>query len=175
MQLRPLQLEDAARLRAWAEEARLGEFFRHFPPLFQWPTDAAATLAWFPGSLMIADGDEVLGLVQLTNVNMTARRAEFGVLVASNKERRAAVAERAIRQVVEGAFDKLGLEKVFCVTLASHRSLQTLLAPHGFQVEGVLRSHCFYRGEFHDEVVMSLLKSDYRGAQLDSSSESRGL
>lgn len=160
--LRPLSIADVPTLREWGQRADMVEFFRRFPPSFQWPANDVDVLSWFPGAGAIVGPDgELEGIAQLFNIDLINRRGEFGVAIASKRERRAAIAEVALRVVIADAFSRLGLEKVYCNVLARHGSLAHILTAHGFEIDGRLRSNCFFQGEFQDELLLSILRKDW--------------
>lgn len=165
LRLRPLIASDTETLRSWAEREDMVEYFRRFPPLHQWPASPDALLQWFPGTAAVLEGEELAGVVQVFNVDMQNRRAEIGAAIATKGpqgQRRGELANRALRQVVDALFNVSGLERVYCIMLEHRTAAHELLKANGFKVDGILRNNAFFQGEFRNEVLLSLLKSEYR-------------
>ncbi len=144
----------------WASDPLLKEYFRRYPPSHIW---AHCVRDVFPGSHIIVVDDEPVGLASLFNIDSISKKAEIGILVDPNKcPNRAKIAVQAMRQVVEYAFDYIGLNKLYCYILPHRDDLRLLLGLYGFKQEGELKEHLFWEGSYHDELLMGLLKKDLR-------------
>lgn len=62
---------------------------------------------------------------------------------------------------IRHCFEELGLNRIEAfVTVGNNRSLNTL-DKLGFKQEGILRDYEYTQGNFHDQVVLALLKRDW--------------
>jgi RimJ/RimL family protein N-acetyltransferase len=159
--LTALGINDVPLLRKLSRDAAVAEFFRRFPPSHAWPADDADVLRWFNGAALWRDeaGKEV-AIVQ-AQLDYFRQAAEFGVAVFGTTEKRSVVAEQALLELVTSIFNQ-GFHKVSCNFLERRQSLKKLLEPHGFKVDGVMRDNVIFNGEFHNEVIMSCLKSEFK-------------
>lgn len=91
-------------------------------------------------------------------------RAEIGFDLAPAYWRQGIMTE-ALRRVLAYGFADMQLNRVQAHVLPSNAASLGLLDSLGFQREGVLRQYRFYRGRYNDEVVLSLLRSEFPASQ----------
>jgi len=63
--------------------------------------------------------------------------------------------------VVQYGFEKMGLNRIEGMSLPENIPSIKLLKKLGFQEEGTLREYAFFRGQFRDFKMFSLLKKDF--------------
>jgi len=161
IRLAPIGPEHSAQLVRWSEDLELKEYFRRYPPSMQWINNVPAA---FASAYAIYDEDELVGVACLANVDLQSRKAEIGVMIDSEKRaKRAKPCVAAMKLVAEYAFDYLGLNKLYALVLPHRDDLARLLSMYGFKEEGLLRDNLFWEGRYHDEVIMGLTRSHYKG------------
>lgn len=106
------------------------------------------------------DGD-VVGSCALSHEDPLARHAEIGIALRSER-RGQGYGTDALRLLVEFAFTRRNLRRVYLVALASNAAALAAYAKVGFAEEGRHREHCWVRGRYEDEVAMGLLRSEWR-------------
>ena len=104
----------------------------------EWP-EAARAGRTLHLSITDAETDGVLGYFLCFGVSLRNGHCEIGFFLLPHARGRAA-AERAVRLVMEWAFDTLGLQRVQATTAVENVPAQRTLENAGFQREGVLRS-----------------------------------
>ena len=67
----------------------------------------------------------------------------------------------AVVSLIRYSFDELGLHLIHAEVLGENEKSRSLLEKLGFQQEGILRQRVYKGGNFHDQVVFSLLKEEY--------------
>jgi ribosomal-protein-alanine N-acetyltransferase len=67
----------------------------------------------------------------------------------------------AIDAIVDFGFTDLKLNRVEALVMVENEPSARLLRALGFQEEGVLRQHDFFKGAFHDMRLFALLAQDY--------------
>ena len=97
-----------------------------------------------------------IGTVGLSHIDTTHRRAEFGILIGQAEARRKGRAFEAGRLLLDYAFNKLGLHRVFLHVFADNEPAIRLYRKLGFVEEGLLRQHVFKNGRYRDVVVMGM-------------------
>jgi RimJ/RimL family protein N-acetyltransferase len=105
--------------------------------------------------------DRLVGGCVLMNEDPLARHASVGislVLDAAGK----GYGTDALRVLVEYAFTRRNLRRVYLQVLASNERAIASYRKVGFVEEGRLREHCWARGVYVDEVLMGLLRSEWR-------------
>ncbi len=102
----------------------------------------------------------VMGSCGYHNVKAEHRRAEVGYELGREYWGQGVIQE-VMKAVIHHCFEALELNRLEAfVTVGNNRSLNTL-EKLGFKSEGVLREYEFTQGNFHDQVVLALLRSDW--------------
>ena len=99
-----------------------------------------------------------IGTVGLNRIDPKHRRAEFGILIGDAEARGKGLAFEAGRLLLEYAFNKLGLHRVYLHAFPDNESALHLYRKLGFIQEGLLRHHVLKNGQHRDVVVMACLR-----------------
>jgi RimJ/RimL family protein N-acetyltransferase len=102
---------------------------------------------------------EFLGLALVVSLDLEARQAELGYLVAPQARGRGA-ATRAVRLLTGWGFDELGLLRIELRIDARNTGSELVAERAGYTREGVLRSVAFKEGLRSDVGVWSRLAGD---------------
>ena len=114
----------------------------------------------FQWGICSRETDEVFGTCTLFNVDLGNRRAEVGFALGRNAWGHG-LATEALEVLIKFVFDTLDLHRLEAdVGPKNERSLQ-VLEHQGFQREGYLRERWHQLGNFHDTVLLGLLKRDW--------------
>ncbi|MBI5401270.1 GNAT family N-acetyltransferase [Candidatus Wolfebacteria bacterium] len=103
--------------------------------------------------------DEIIGIVSLADINYKNKSVELEYWV-SPKYWRKGIAAESLKLILNFAFKKLKLNRVFAKTLPENINSINLLKKIGFVHEGTLRKSLFERGKFNDIFVFSILKNE---------------
>jgi RimJ/RimL family protein N-acetyltransferase len=68
--------------------------------------------------------------------------------------------------LISHAFGPCGLNKLHGPIIASNAAAISSYLKSGFKIEGYLRQHCLKDGEYHDLVLVGLVKSDWSEANI---------
>lgn len=166
--LRPLQVSDAALTYNWRHAAR-AKFLNQAAVSVE---QQAAWIASRPASeynfvIELKSGHPV-GMVSLTGIDTINRRGEPGRVLIGDEEAVKGIpaAVEAMKLIYELAFDQLGLIRV-CGTVAAENHLMTKWQKYlGMKEEGRLRQHLFLGDQFQDAIYLGLLADEYRKTAL---------
>jgi UDP-4-amino-4,6-dideoxy-N-acetyl-beta-L-altrosamine N-acetyltransferase len=161
--LRPLAAQDAELVVAWRSRPDVhDQLFAVRPPTLE------SHRAWFESYARGSDRRELIilvdgrpaGTVALAQIDLTHRRAEYGILIGEPWARGTGAAEAASRLLLAMAFGELDLERVFLLAFEDNQAALRLYERLGFRREGLLRSHVIKDGRPRDVVVMGLLRGE---------------
>ena len=110
----------------------------------------------------LLDNDRYIGNCGLNDVDPVHRHAELGIVIGDVAEQNHGRGRDAIRTLLGYGFDTLGLNSVEIRLVDGNDRAAHLYPSLGFKPAGVLREHLFMRGEWHDEVVLDMLASEWR-------------
>lgn len=133
-----------------AGTALLAEIHKEFRSgtLFQWGVEAI--------------GGQLVGTCTLGRIDVPNRRAELGFALGRMFWGRGYMTA-ALPVLLEFAFERLGLHRVFADADPRNARSIRLLERLGFRREGVLREHYWVQGEPQDGVVYGLLRAEWKG------------
>lgn len=168
--LRELREEDAPLMLEWMHNPETQKFFR------KKMQDASLTdtiqfckAARIPQSLenglsihfaISDDNDEYLGTISLKKIDKQNRNAEYAISVRKTAQGRG-VATEATKLLLEKAFHKYDLERVYLNVLANNTAAIHLYEKCGFKYEGEFRKHLLQGNEYVSLRWYGILKEEY--------------
>lgn len=108
--------------------------------------------------IIIKKGDELpVGIISTANFNPLNRSTEINVVI-DPEIRRKGYGQDALKTLSKYLFFQRGLNKVYTQLGSFNVPGIKLFDSVGFKLDGKLRQNHFYKGEFHDTFVYSLLR-----------------
>jgi RimJ/RimL family protein N-acetyltransferase len=101
-----------------------------------------------------------VGMCTLFHEDTLARHAEVGIALLPEARGRG-VGTEALRQLVDFAFVRRNLRRLYLWVIASNAAGLGSYRKVGFVEEGRHREHCWIRGRYEDEIAMGLLRSEW--------------
>lgn len=105
--------------------------------------------------------DEYLGTISLKNVDLLAKKAEYAISLRK-KAQGMGVGTEATKKILEAAFNRFGLERVYLNVFSDNERAIHLYEKSGFVYEGEFRRHLFLRGEYKSLRWYGMLKDDFQ-------------
>jgi aminoglycoside 6'-N-acetyltransferase len=116
---------------------------------------------WFQFAVALSGTGSLVGDVALRTSRSDPRQAEVGFSFASAHQRRGYAAE-AVAAVLDYAFGRLAMQRVFSITDARNLRAQRLLERLGFRREVEFRDSTWFKGEWAREVLYARLAAEHR-------------
>jgi ribosomal-protein-alanine N-acetyltransferase len=168
--LRPLSAVDAAELaRAYArnrehlapwEPRRAADFYTVAGQVIRVRDQLAQREAGRLTPWLLADGDRVVGAMNLSNITFGAfRSGNLGYWVDSAYNGRG-LATRAVEEVCQAAGERLGLHRIEAGTLLSNLASQHVLRKAGFELIGAAPRYLHIDGEWRDHLLFQRILND---------------
>jgi ribosomal-protein-alanine N-acetyltransferase len=111
-------------------------------------------------AVVTKDDNRLVGHIGYFHLNMLNRSAELGYLIAPS-ERKNGFAGEGLRLLIGYLFNELNLNRVYAQTGSFNKESIKLLESLDFHLDGTLRQHHFYRGDYYDDLLYSLLRFEY--------------
>lgn len=108
------------------------------------------------------DSDGHIGNVSLQCISLINRNAEFAILIGDRRHWNKGVGKLAGTQLINHAFEKLNLERVYLGAASTNKGMRNLSLALGFSEEGCRRSHLYLEGAWVDLIEYGVLRSDNR-------------
>jgi RimJ/RimL family protein N-acetyltransferase len=166
--LRPIQSWDRERLYELVETIEVRALSSGKPPLplsleqtearhKRWIEERDENSAWFA----IDVDAELIGECGLHSIDHYQQLAEVGISIAKDHWGKG-YGQDAVRTLLDYGFRHLNLVKISLRVLADDERAVGAYRKVGFVEEGRLRAHAWYDGVRHDELVMSVLRDDWK-------------
>jgi RimJ/RimL family protein N-acetyltransferase len=162
--LRPVEERDLELIARWRNAPENRQYF--FTPFLINP---AGQKAWYERLLndptrvlMMIDTIEgkTVGMVGLSDIDWRNQACEGGQYLVDPEERGHGYAEEAAMLTIQYAFEELNLRRMYIICYAFN-PVRNFVKFLGFREEGVLRQAVYSDGQFHDKVVLALLREEW--------------
>lgn len=135
------------------------------------PLNIEQTVAWFEKNKdrtdrydAVIEVDNIpVGLIGLLSIDQKSKKAEYYVTLGEHGYKGKGVAKRASMLLLDYAFSKLDLNRVYLYTETENVSAIRLYERIGFVREGVVKKDIFSKGRFVDRYVYGITKDEFYG------------
>ena len=103
-----------------------------------------------------------IGNIYINNINKIHRTAEIGILIGNKEYRKKGFGSEAIKQILNYSFNELGLHRLQAVILEENIASKKTFQKIGFSEEGIMRHSLYKNGSYKNQIIMSILSSEYR-------------
>ena len=128
----------------------------------QWLQKASADGSRRDFMIVFKNNDQAIGFSSLKDIDYANSKAEMTICIGEKEYWGKGFALETRTLIINYAFTELGLNKVFTFNWVKNGRVIQLNEKLGFKVEGTLRQHIFFKGEFRDFYVMGLLKNQWK-------------
>jgi RimJ/RimL family protein N-acetyltransferase len=173
VRLTALEDEDISTISLWYSDA---DFLRYFDKVPAYPKGKQELLEWvrkvregansFPFAIRPLDSDEMVGYIELDNVQWWNGVATLGIGIGSNEHRGKGIGKEALNLVLEFAFKELNLHRVQLNVFSYNEKAISMYEKAGFKREGVYREFVSRDGERWDMYLYGILKSEWLNTRI---------
>jgi RimJ/RimL family protein N-acetyltransferase len=106
---------------------------------------------------------ELIGTINLVNIDWKNRSAFHGIMIGNPAARGQGYALDAVMTIMRYAFDELGLERLDTSLIDyNERSRSFYTRKCGWAYEGVRRRAIYRNGQYHDLILIGILRAEYQ-------------
>jgi RimJ/RimL family protein N-acetyltransferase len=166
--LRPLQVADAALTHLWRGSARAANLNRGAQTVEEQAQWISARPASEYNFIITLKNGQPVGMVSLIGVDREHLHAETARFLIGEEDavRGIPVAVEAMKMIYEIVFDELALKRAYGTIASSNVLMMKWQRFLGMKEEGRMRSHYFINGHFQDAVWFGILEEEYRRVAL---------
>lgn len=122
-----------------------------------------------PLNLIIEDKyKKPIGTIQLYNIDESNKCCKLGIRIGDRDYWGKSYGKDAIITILEYAFTNLGMNRVTLKVYEYNERAYKCYIKCGFKKEGITRHSAYIDGNYYDEVLMGILKSEYLEMKTDS-------
>lgn len=104
---------------------------------------------------------KLIGNIGIISVDWTSRKADIGILIGEKDHWSQGYGTEAITLLLGYMFEEMNLERVWLYCDSENTRAQRCYEKCGFRQEGVFRHNRFSKGQYTDDVVMSILRGEW--------------
>jgi len=104
---------------------------------------------------------DYLGGISLFKIHPVEHHAELGVVIGDKSQWSKGYAAEAMELIIEYGFNQLNLNMIYLEVIEFNERAAALYKRVGFVEEGRLRQRVYRDGSYHDELSMSMLKTEW--------------
>lgn len=169
--IRDFKIEDIQNKIKWVNDQDNNEFLH-----YELPLEYEKTLRWFENKNnknrydAVIEYDSVpVGLIGLINIDGVLKKAEYYILLGDRVYSGKGIAKEATKLILEYAFYKLHLNKIYLYTETGNYRAQNLFESVGFRKIGFLMDDTLNRdGQFVDRFIYEILHNRYEAGIITS-------
>ncbi len=169
VKLAPLQAEHVANFYNWLQDP---EVIQYSLTAFQVMKTPQQIDQWFAATLQqqnslnlgiyLEETNALIGYAGLSGISTTNYSGEYFIFIGEKALWGKGVGTAVTKQILDIGFTSHQLNRIMLTVSESNTGGLKAYAKAGFVVEGRLRQACYRLGLFHDKIVMSVLKTEWR-------------
>lgn len=109
------------------------------------------------------ENKKCIGYGGLTNIDWPSKRAEISFLLETNRSHNKDIYSKDFSTFLallkEVAFDQLRFNRLFTETYSFRKHHIRILEDNGFQLEGTLKKHTYFNGQYIDSIIHGYLSN----------------
>jgi diamine N-acetyltransferase len=164
--LRAIDREDLPRYVAWLNDPDVTDHLKPYLPFnlddeTDWYESQRKDSTVQSFALVISAENLHIGSISLMKINQREQNAELGIMIGDKTRWGQGFGREAIQLLLPFGFTTLNLHRIYLRVDASHTAAISCYTHCGFIEEGRLRETVFRQGRFEDQLIMSVLRSEY--------------
>jgi len=167
--LRSLELSDLDDLWHWFADR---EVIRYSLSLWLFPNSRHETQTWLERTIRDKQtltlgiveqaSDALIGFAGISGISQINRSGEYFILIGNKNCWSKGYGTEVTKLIVEYGFATLNLHRIALTVSEVNSAGVKAYQRAGFTREGVLRQACYRDGQYHDKIVMSILRPEWQ-------------
>lgn len=164
--LRILERSDISTTQKWITDPEISAIMGYLPTKSlaqqeQWYDAILNDNTRYIFAICLIESSQHIGNVALGNIDYVSRNAMLSIFIYEKKQRRAGYGSEATRLILDFAFNRLNLHRVYLQTSSGFHGAIRMYESLGFVKEGILREHYYINGQYSDKIIYSILRQEY--------------
>jgi RimJ/RimL family protein N-acetyltransferase len=116
-------------------------------------------------AILDRSGDRFIGTLRVAQLNWRTRTADIGILIGDRESWGKGLGTDAVSTIGSFLVHQLGIRRLTAGLMSVNPAMQKVFERLGFKVEGVLRGHDLFEGEYVDHILMGCMKDEFHSIQ----------
>ena len=105
--------------------------------------------------------NKIIGYCGLYDINKTARKAEFRVLIGDNNCWGKGIGTEVCQMVTFYGFDRVNLNRIYLGYTSANKAAAKVYVNAGYVYEGTLKDDIYRNSGYYDTELMAILRDDF--------------
>ena len=179
--LRALEKSDLAKVLEWLNDEEVMWFWadpcntQSLAQLEQWFARLQGEADYSSKEFIIEIEEGIpIGRISYHHLDTKHQRTEVGTHIGEKEYWGRGYGTDAMIAFLDYLFNELGLHRVYLRLESYNTRALKCYEKCGFTQEGILRHHAFTRGQYHDEVMMGILRDEFNQRHKRDATSSKG-
>jgi RimJ/RimL family protein N-acetyltransferase len=167
--LRAIERRDIETLRQWLNDPEVNQYLLVYAPLSEiveekWYEKTAQSntqLVMAIESSDLKNPRQLIGNCGLHDIRWKDRTATFGIFIGDKSFWSNGYGTEAASLLIQFGFEQLNFHRINSSVLGFNKRSLRMHQKLGFQIEGRQRQKIFKNGEYHDEIILGLLREEW--------------
>lgn len=161
--LQAIKEEDLPKLFSWINTPQIVQWSASYRPVHfsnhrEWFENIAKAQDKVIFAVSKNENDELIGMVQLIDINPAFQNAELVIRIAPEQERGKGYGQEATKIILDYAWNTLNLHRVWLRVFQDNSPAIKCYEACGFSYEGCMKDSAFINGSWKNIVIMGILK-----------------
>jgi RimJ/RimL family protein N-acetyltransferase len=112
--------------------------------------------------IFLKTNEKLIGYAGIGNISHINNSGEFYIFIGEKKMWGKGIGTLVTKQILKIGFSNYKLNRIFLTVSEPNHGGIKAYKNAGFEIEGKLRQACFRDNEYHDKIIMSILKSAWK-------------
>lgn len=163
--LRPINICDTDNIIRWRNSENVKRYFIYQSDFtkeehLKWMETKVGTGEVIQFIIVEKKTNNPIGSVYLRDIDNNNHKAEYGIYIGDEKNRSKGYGTQAAKLMIEYAFNKLHLHKLYLRVYADNKQAISSYKKAGFMLEGIARCDVCIQGKYRDLAWMSIINSN---------------
>ena len=169
IELRPLLKNNVAPFYKWIND---DEVVKYSLPLFLKISTKNEINKWYNAlisnneiinlGIFLNSTDELIGYAGICGISDVNKSGEFYIFIGEKTMWGKGIGKTVTGQILKIGFLEKKLNRIFLTVSEPNIGGIKAYENAGFKIEGILRQACFRDNEYHNKIIMSILKSEWK-------------
>ncbi len=111
--------------------------------------------------IFLKENNQFVGYCGLCNLSEANSSGEYFIFIGDKQQWGKGISTQATQKLLHIGFNQLNLNRIMLTVSQPNVGAAKSYLKAGFKEEGILREACFRDDQFHDKIIMSVLKKEW--------------
>lgn len=107
------------------------------------------------------DNKNVIGYAGIAKIDKVNFSGEYFILIGDKSYHNKGIGAHVTKEIIKIGFEELNLNRIMLTVFEKNIGAFKAYCNAGFKIEGTLRQVSYRNNEFHNKIIMSILKQEY--------------